>query len=59
MDCEQIQDDETNLQLETTFRDFSLTWYMKLQASTPVDKNTLAKIRTTLIDEFKKPNYES
>ena len=43
-------------QMVTTFRDRALNWYMKFSAGQP---KSLAKIITTLIEEFNKPKSES
>ena len=47
-------------QLTTTFRGWVLDWYMKfVQVPTGHPQKILAQIRTRLIEEFKKPKYES
>lgn len=47
-------------QLETTFIERALTWYMKFKATTPAGKTrTLAKIKQALLKEFQKPKSES
>ncbi len=40
----------------TTFRDRSLTWFMKFSSG---HNHTLDQIKTTLMKEFKKPKFES
>ena len=47
-------------QLETTFRERALTWYMKFKATTPPRQvRTLAEIKKALLKEFQKPKSES
>jgi hypothetical protein len=44
------------MQLETTFKDRSLTWYMKYKAIMPAGHAiSLAKIKQYLLREFHKP----
>jgi hypothetical protein len=56
-----VQDDDVNIvQLEMTFRDRALLWYMKYQTTTPVGQTrTLAEVRQALLKEFQKPKSES
>ena len=52
----QVIDDAIKIaQLTTTFRDRALTWYMKYNQQA----RTLGQIKTTLVQEFKKPESES
>jgi hypothetical protein len=47
-------------QLETTFRDRALTWYMKYKVTAPVGQTrSLTKIKRDLLREFQKPKSES
>ena len=55
----QVQDDDTKrAKLATTFRDRSLTWFMKFSTSTQQPK-TIQEIKDELKKEFKKPKSES
>jgi hypothetical protein len=48
------------VQLETTFRGRALSWYMKMQITTPRGKaRTLEEKRQALLKNFKKPKSES
>ena len=65
--CEAIQyvkrivDEESKIvQLETTFRDRALTWYMKYKATAPAgQEKNLTDIKKDLLTEFHKPISES
>ena len=47
-------------QMITTLRGQALDWYMKFSVvSTGVPQKTLDQIRAGLIDEFRKPKYDS
>jgi hypothetical protein len=47
-------------QLETTFRDRALTWYMKYKATACVGQaRSLTEIKRDLLREFQKPKSES
>ena len=53
----QVHNDAVNMaQLITTFRDRALNWFMKYSSG---QVETLAQVRATLINEFKKPKLES
>jgi len=55
----QVHNDDTKkAQLATTFRDRSLTWFMKFSTSTQQPK-TIQEIKDELKKEFKKPKSES
>jgi hypothetical protein len=56
-----ITDEATKImQLETTFRDRALTWYMKYKATASVgQERSLAEIKQDLLREFQKPKSES
>jgi hypothetical protein len=56
-----ITDEATKImQLETTFRDRALTWYMKYKATTPTGQmRSLTEIKQDLLREFQKPKSES
>jgi hypothetical protein len=56
-----VQDDDAKIvQLEMTFRDHALLWYMKYQTTTPAGQTrTLADVRQALLKEFQKPKSES
>ena len=55
----QVQNDDTKrAQLETTFRDKALTWFMKFSTSMQQPK-TIQEIKDELKKEFKKPKSES
>jgi len=48
------------VQLETTFRDRALTWYMKYKPTAPARQaRSLAEIKKDLLREFQKPKLES
>jgi hypothetical protein len=48
------------MQFVMTFRDHSLLWYMKYQATTPAKQDkTLVDIRKALLKEFQKLKFES
>lgn len=54
--AKQVQDEATKIsQLEETFRDRALTWYMKFKSVTLVGQMTLNEIKQPLIREFHKP----
>jgi hypothetical protein len=56
-----VQDDDVKIvQLEMTFRDHALLWYMKYHNTTPVGQTrTLAEVRQALLKEFQKPKSQS
>jgi hypothetical protein len=56
-----IIDETTNImQLETTFRDRALMWYMKYKAIAPVGHTrSLIESKRDLLKEFENPKYES
>ena len=65
--CEEVQtikqnqdDDVKKVQLVTTLRGRALDWFMKL-VQVPMGNlvKTLVEIRKGLIEEFRKPKYES
>ena len=52
-----ITDQDTKrAQLVTSFRDRALTWFMKFSNT---QNHALPVIKATMINEFKKPKYES
>jgi hypothetical protein len=56
-----IMDEASKIaQLETTFRDRALTWYMKYKATVPMGQaRSLLDIKRDLLREFQKPKSES
>jgi uncharacterized protein len=56
-----VQDDDAKIaQLEMTFKDHTLLWYMKYQSIAPMGQaRTLVDIRQALLKEFQKPKSES
>jgi hypothetical protein len=56
-----ITDEATKIaQLETTFRDKALTWYMKYKATAPAgQERSLTEIKRDLLKEFQNPKSES
>jgi hypothetical protein len=56
-----IQDDDAKIaQLEMTFKDHTLLWYMKYHTTTPMGQTrTLVDVRQALLKELQKPKSES
>jgi hypothetical protein len=47
------------VQIEITFRDRALDWYMGLTVNNPIGApTTIAKVKRQLINEFQKPSSE-
>jgi hypothetical protein len=55
-----IEDDDAKIaQLEMTFKDHALLWYMKYHTMTPLGQTrTLVMVRQVILKELKKPKYE-
>jgi hypothetical protein len=60
MGAKQITDEDTKVaQLEITFRDRALDWYMGLSTNNPMGTpTTVADVKRQLINEFQKPSSE-
>jgi hypothetical protein len=59
-EAKQITDEDTKVvQLEITFRDHALDWYMGLTVNNPTGAPTIvAEVKRKLINEFQKPSSE-
>jgi hypothetical protein len=59
-EAKKITDEDTKVsQLEITFRDHALDWYMGLAGNNPMGApTTIAEVKRQLINEFQKPSSE-